>query len=69
MATGKDTVNLSRVLQLADRFVLSLGMTSEPASTDLGDPVILTLPGFALAHDKVSARFAAEYDEFRELLK
>jgi HD-like signal output (HDOD) protein len=66
---GRKTVNLSRVLELADRFVLSLGMTSGPMPADLGEPFPMELPGFELSHEKIAARFVAEYDEFREFLK
>ena len=63
-----DRISLSRILNLTDRFVNSLGMMAEPAPADLGPACPLELPGFALDHEEIAAQFAVEYEEFREFL-
>jgi HD-like signal output (HDOD) protein len=65
---GESAVSLSRALNLADRFVNSLGMMTEPAPAELGDSCALELPGAVLDHDEITAQFAVEYEEFREFL-
>ena len=62
------TVSLSRALNMADLFVNSLGMMTELAPKELGETCTLTLPGFALDHEEITAQFAVEYEEFREFL-
>jgi len=65
---AESTVSLSRALNLADHFVNTIGMMTEPAPEQMGNTCALELPGYPLDHEEIAAQFAVEYEEFREFL-
>ena len=61
---GSDEISLAHVLDLSNRFVHYLGMTTEPTSPDANQPCALELCGRELPEADLLESFAAEYEEF-----